>query len=244
MEYPCTGTMSTLHNKAVVNTLERLFNDMNKDKPKLQKFVQDAGIQDTAQLPELVMKHMREDYKAFYSSMNDLYLAVKPEFGQMLYMLALSRRAKTIVEFGTSFGVSTIYLAAALRDNGGGKLITTEFEANKVAVAKKNLEEAGLVDLVEFREGDALDSLQSHLLPEEIDLVLLDGAKHLYLDLLKRLEPHLKNGAIVAADNADFVPEYVQYIRDPANGYVSLDLAFEKGNELSVRVVPQKNWRK
>jgi predicted O-methyltransferase YrrM len=85
------------------------------------------------------------------------------------------------------------------------------------------------------REGDAVQTLARDL-PEEIDLVLLDGAKNLYMPILKLLEPKLKAGALVAADDADFEPEYQEYVRDPANGYVSLDLAFEKGNELSVRV--------
>jgi predicted O-methyltransferase YrrM len=76
----------------------------------------------------------------------------------------------------------------------------------------------------------------AHNLPEEIDLVLLDGAKNLYIPILKLLEPRLKAGAVVAADNADFEPEYLEYVRNPANGYVSVDLAFDKGTELSVRI--------
>jgi predicted O-methyltransferase YrrM len=85
------------------------------------------------------------------------------------------------------------------------------------------------------REGDALQTLQRDL-PEEIDLVLLDGAKNLYVPILKMLEPRLKRGALVLADNADFEPDYLAYVRNPANGYVSLDLALEQGNELSVRI--------
>jgi predicted O-methyltransferase YrrM len=117
--------------------------------------------------------------------------------------------------------------------------------------AKKNLTEAGLVDLVEFRyswtspgysatihlcrERDAVQTLAQDL-PEEIGLVLLDGAKNLYLPILKLLEQRLKTGAVVAADNADVEPEYRDYVRHPATGYVSLDLALERGTELSVRV--------
>jgi predicted O-methyltransferase YrrM len=83
-----------------------------------------------------------------------------------------------MVEFGTSFGISTLHLAAALRDNGGGRLITSEFEPSKVARARRNLEAGGVADLVEIREGDALQTLAADL-PETIDLVLLDGAKAL-----------------------------------------------------------------
>jgi len=66
--------------------------------------------------------------------------------GALLYMLARGNGARGIVEFGTSFGLSTIHLAAALRDNGGGKLIGTEFEPNKLVNARANLEAAGLAE--------------------------------------------------------------------------------------------------
>ena len=103
-----------------------------------------------------------------------LPLAVSRETGTLLYMLARSCGARTIVEFGTSFGISTLHLAAALRDNGGGRLITSEFEPSKVARARDNLTAGGLIDLVEIREGDALQTLSVDL-PETIDLLLLDA---------------------------------------------------------------------
>jgi hypothetical protein len=106
------------------------------------------------------------------------------------------------VEFGTSFGILTLHLAAALRDNGGGRLITTEFEPSKVARARENLTAGGLIDLVELRQGDALQTLKADL-PETIDLLLLDGAKALYPDVLALLEDRLRPGAFVVADDAD-----------------------------------------
>ncbi len=123
-----------------------------------------------------------------------------------------------IVEFGTSFGISTLHLAAALRDNGGGQLITSEFEPSKVARARDNLVAGGLDDLVEIREGDALTTLRTDL-PDTIDLVLLDGAKALYPDILDLVESRLKPGAFVVADNADYSPDYLARVRSPANGY-------------------------
>ena len=87
------------------------------------------------------------------------YMAVAPEFGSLLYTLARTSRAKTIVEFGLSFGVSTIFLASALRENGEGRVITTEFEPEKVVRAKRNLASAGLEEWVEIRVGDALETL-------------------------------------------------------------------------------------
>ena len=131
----------------------------------------------------------------FYGRMKNLPLAVSRETGALLYMLARSSGARTIVEFGTSFGISTLHLAAALRDNGGGRLITSEFEPSKAARAKANLKAGGVIDLVEIREGDALETLSVDL-PETIDLVLLDGAKSLYPEILSLLESRLKPGAL------------------------------------------------
>ncbi len=135
-----------------------------------------------------------------------LPLAVSRETGTLLYMLARSCRARTIVEFGTSFGISTLHLAAALRDNGGGRLITSEFEPSKVARARDNLTAGGLIDLVEIREGDALQTLKVDL-PDTIDLLLLDGAKALYPGESSSLvESRLRPGALIVADDAHYSP--------------------------------------
>ena len=116
------------------------------------------------------------DYRQYYGLLKDQPLPVSRATGRLIYMLARSAQARTIVEFGTSFGISTLHLAAALRDNGGGRLIGSEFEPSKIARALANLGAAGLSDLVEIREGDALQTLARDL-PDLIDFVLLDGAK-------------------------------------------------------------------
>jgi len=175
----------------------------------------------------------KTEYLDLYGRMKDLWLPVSEKTGTLLYMLARGSGARSIVEFGTSFGISTLHLAAALRDNGGGRLITTEFEPSKVARARQHIEAGGLADLVEIREGDALKTLAADL-PQAIDLVLLDGAKAIYPEVLGLLEPRLKPGAIVVADNADMCPEYLQRVRDPAQGYLSLP--FDEDVELSVWV--------
>jgi predicted O-methyltransferase YrrM len=148
-------------------------------------------------------------------------------------MLARGSRAKNIVEFGTSFGISTMHLAAALRDNGGGRLITSEFEPTKVARARENLKAGGLLDLVEIREGDALKTLSIDL-PESIDLLLLDGAKSLYADILSLVESRLKPGAFIVADNSDYCPEYMRRVCSPEEGYLSVSFADDV--ELSMRI--------
>ncbi|MDX8537019.1 MULTISPECIES: O-methyltransferase [Mesorhizobium] len=175
----------------------------------------------------------KTEYVDLYGRLRDLWLAVSPETGTLLYMLARSSGARVIIEFGTSFGISTLYLAAALRDNGGGRLITTEFEPSKVVRAKANLTEGGLIDLVEIREGDALQTLSADL-PDAIDLLLLDGAKALYPEILSLVESRLKPGALVIADNADLSPEYLERVRSPASGYISTP--FGDDVELSVRL--------
>jgi predicted O-methyltransferase YrrM len=148
-------------------------------------------------------------------------------------MLARSSHARTIVEFGTSFGISTLHLAAALKDNGGGHLITSEFEPSKVARARANLTAGALIDLVEIREGDALHTLGAGL-PDTIDLLLLDGAKALYPEILSLVESRLRPGAFIVADNADDSPDYLARMRTPASGYMSVP--FGEDVELSMRI--------
>jgi predicted O-methyltransferase YrrM len=160
------------------------------------------------------MLRSKTDYGELYWRMKDLPLPVSRETGALLYMLARSSGARTIVEFGTSFGISTLHLAAALRDNGGGRLITSEFEPSKAARARDNLKAGGVIDLVEIREGDALKTLSVDL-PEAIDLVLLDGAKALYPEILSLVESRLKVGVLIVADNADMSPDYLKRVRSP-----------------------------
>lgn len=179
------------------------------------------------------LMHSKTDYLELYTMLKDLWLPVSRDTGHLLYMLARSSQARAIVEFGTSFGLSTLFLAAALRDNGGGVLIGSEFEPSKIALAREHFIEGGVSDLIEIREGDALVTLASAL-PQSIDFLLLDGAKALYSDVLARVEKHLRPGALVVADNADYCPEYLAYVRSPENGYLSVPFADDV--ELSMRL--------
>jgi len=179
------------------------------------------------------LMHSKTEYLDFYSRMKDLWLPVSRETGVLLYMLARSTNARSIVEFGTSFGLSTLYMAAALRDNGGGRLIGSEFEPSKIAKAREHLAEGGVSDLVEIREGDALKTLATGL-PPSIDLLLLDGAKSLYSDVLALVESRLRPGALIVADNADHSPDYLARVRAPGSGYLSVPFAGDV--ELSTRL--------
>ena len=168
----------------------------------------DPAVADLSAEEHARLMRSKTDYRDFYGRLKDLPLPVSRETGALLYMLARGCAAQTIVEFGTSFGISTLHLAAALRDNGGGRLITSEFEPSKVARARENLTAGGLADLVEIREGDALQTLGVDL-PETIDLLLLDGAKALYPEILSLVESRLRPGAFIVADNADYSPDYL-----------------------------------
>jgi predicted O-methyltransferase YrrM len=175
----------------------------------------------------------RADYRSGLSGQAERFLAVSPSYGRFLYMCVRASRARRIVEFGTSMGISTIYLAAGLRDNGGGHLIGSEIEPTKVLRARANLATAGLSDLVDIREGDALQTLVD--VGSGVDLLLLDGAFPLYLPILKLIGQRLRTGALVLAENA-LDRDYLDHIRNPANGYRSLPVALDegRGNEFSV----------
>ncbi|MDN6886939.1 O-methyltransferase [Variovorax sp. CAN2819] len=220
--------MTTLTNKPLAPLLERLFAEAAEASPAMSAAV--AGLSDEERSK---LMRSKTGYLDLYARLKDVPLPVSRETGLLLYMLARSGGARNIVEFGTSFGISTLHLAAALRDNGGGRIITTEFEPSKVARARRNLEAGGLAELVEIREGDALQTLAADL-PESIDLLLLDGAKALYPEILALVESRLKPGAFVVADNADHSPEYLAHVRSPASGYMSTP--FGEDVELSMRL--------
>lgn len=208
--------MTTLHQAPVSTVLDRLF--------ALDETASDAATRVFGALSgdeRAALMNSKTAYADLYRRAKDLPLAVSRETGTLLYMLARASRAATIVEYGTSFGISTLHLASALRDNGGGRLVGSEFEPSKVAKARENIAAAGLADLVEIREGDALQTLARDL-PLSIDLVLLDGAKGLYPEILALVEPHLRRGAVIVADNADWSPDYLARVRSPAAGYMSL----------------------
>jgi predicted O-methyltransferase YrrM len=211
--------MNTLTATPLAPLLERLFAESEAPaSPELRAAL--AGLA-PAERARLATSTEEADYRHFYGLAKDAYLAVSRETATLLYLLARSTGARTMVEFGTSLGISTLHLAAALRDNGGGRLITTEFEPSKAARAREHFAAAGLDGLIEMREGDALATLAEDL-PTEIDLVLLDGAKGLYPGVLALLEERLRPGAIVVADDAERSPDYLLRVRSADGGYVSV----------------------
>lgn len=146
-------------------------------------------------------------------AMSEFYIPVTPEAGRLLYSLVRATRPATVVEFGMSFGISAVHLAAA---------------------AKKTFAETGLDDVITILHGDALTTLAD--LPGPVDFVLLDGWKDLYLPVLELLEPRLSPGVLVVADNtsaADTQP-YLDRVRNPDNGYVSFNFQVRDSDSMEI----------
>jgi predicted O-methyltransferase YrrM len=169
-------------------------------------------------------------------AMKEFYIPVSPEQGAFLYLTARALGARRVVEYGTSFGISTLYLAAAVRENGGGTVIGTEIEPSKHARAVAHLKEAGLADVADVRLGDARETLRDVEGP--LDLVLLDGWKDLYLPILQLLAPRLQPRAVVLADNIftfrKSLRPYVEYVQSGLHGFESTTLRISDGFEYSV----------
>lgn len=166
----------------------------------------------------------------------DYGFSIHPEQGDLLYLLCRSLRARRVVDFATSVGFSTLYLAAAMRDNGGGTVIGAEIVPQKIAAARANLEAAGLADFVEIRAGDARETLRD--VGGDVDLALIDGwpadtGPSLSLQVMQVLAPQMRPGAIAVNDNAE--DDYLEFIRNPQGGFRSMTLPLKGGTEVSVK---------
>jgi len=228
--------MNSLSNGPVAEVLERLHQEAEAaDAALAQTHSSEATSQD--EMIAQLVKDESNDLRGLYRGFAGNFLSVSPELGRFLYLCARACKAKSIVEFGSSMGISAIYMAAALRDMGGGRLIGTDLEPSKVERARANIAAAGLSGVVEFRIGDARETLKSGV-GGDIDMVMLDGAFTLYLPILELLEPHLKPGAVIIGENTfEQASGYLDYVRDPQNGYLSQRLPFEpgRGNELTIK---------
>ncbi len=213
---------TTLADPKVAAALDRMFAESAEQFASIR-----AG---TTHFPRLESASAAERADA----LSEYYLPVTQDAGRLLYALVRAARPATVVEFGMSLGISAIHLAAAVRDNGGGRVVTTELSTAKVAAAKKTFTDVGLDDLIVVLEGDALATLED--LDGPVDFVLLDGWKELYLPVLELLEPRLSPGTLVVADNtsmAELAP-YLDHVRDPANGYVSVSFPARDADSMEI----------
>lgn len=125
-------------------------------------------------------------------------LAVGPQTGRLINILARSLKAPRILELGTSYGYSGIWLAEAARASGG-RVVSMELQDYKSAYARDMAAKAGLGDYIDFQVGDAVPMIAE--LPFGLDFVLLDLWKDLYVPCLEAFYPKLSPGAIIVADN-------------------------------------------
>ena len=228
MNMQITAQEFGLDDTRVSSTLKKLHNRAKGDKWIFLRAVPAAAG---------AMLTGKKIFTAVEPHLKSAYIPVDPDQGAMLYVTARAIRAKTIVEFGTSFGISTIYLAAAARANNG-RVIGSEREPEKVKAARANVADAGLAQFVDIREGDAMKTL-AHI-DAPIDFLLLDGWKDIYLPMIEMLSPKMRAGAVVLADNIftfkKTLRPYVRHMQDRANGFESVTLPLGHGMEYSVRI--------
>ncbi len=181
---------------AVQSVLDAYQKRMDDERPRMQRAWEDG---------------------TFGQQIDDFLLPVGPESGRLLNILVKSLKAPTILELGTSYGYSGIWLAEAARATGG-RLITVDLSEKKSAYAREQAKKAGLADFVDYRVGDALEVIAE--LPHGIDFVLVDLWKKLYTPCLEAFYPKLNPGAIVVSDNMiepaserEAVMQYQQTIR-------------------------------
>jgi len=174
--------------------------------------------------------------------LSDKLVALERPKAEFCFNVCRALRARRIVEAGTSFGVSTLYLAAAVRansaeDGGAGLVIGTEHEATKAAAARQHFAEAGLTDFIELREGDLPGTLAD--LSGPIDFMLIDIWTAVALPALKQVAPHLRPGAVIVCDNTTLYREayrdYFNYVTE-SNGFSTMTLPFEGGLEFTVKI--------
>jgi predicted O-methyltransferase YrrM len=190
--------------------------------------------------------------------LKDKLIALDRPKAEFCYYLCRALRARRVVEAGTSFGVSTLFLAAAVRDNlqqearvapGFSRkfesndsdhtpvVIGTESEPEKARLARSHFDETGLAKFIDLREGDLRDTLVDVEGP--VDFMLIDIWTPMARPALGLVAPSLREGAIVVCDNSlqfrEAYREYFDFVNDPRNGFRTMTLPFEGGLEFTVR---------
>jgi predicted O-methyltransferase YrrM len=171
--------------------------------------------------------------------LSDKLVALDRDKAEFCYHVCRALRAYRVVEAGTSFGVSTLYLAAAVRDNGReGVVIGTELEPEKARSARANFAEAGLSGYIELREGDLHETLKNVGAP--VDFMLVDIWAPMARPALELVAASLREGAVVICDNTaqfrEAYGEYFEFVNDPKNRLRTMTLPFTGGLEFTVRV--------
>ena len=167
----------------------------------------------------------------------DKFVAIDRDKAEFVYLLCRSIAATRIIEAGTSFGVSTLFLAAAARDNGGGLVTTCDNEPTKMAVARQNFEIAMLSDSIDTRTGDIRNTLLN--VDKPIDFLLLDIWAPIAADVVQLVGPHIRPGGVIVADNTavrrNLYDGLFEYLEKPENGFTTRTLPFDGGLEVAVK---------
>ena len=223
---------SVLNDPALEGLLNRLHSRSDAQRDEL-----DAYVKGRLEAGTLAQSSSYDEER--HRFLSDKLVALDRDKAEFCYLLCRSLGAARVVEAGTSFGVSTLYLAAAVRDNGvsNGLVIGTEYEPEKARIARTNFEEAGLSEFIELREGDLRETLQG--VDGPVDFVLID-IWEVALPALRLVAPSLRPGAMVVCDNTaahpDYYRHYFDFINDPRNRFRTMTLPFDGGLELTVRV--------
>ena len=224
---------SPLHDSALEGLLDRLHAQSDEQVAETSTFTAEQrrlSGQDRSQ------RGFDDNMRRFFS---DKLVALDRDKATFCYQVCRALGARRVVEAGTSHGVSTLYLAAAVRDNGhdDGVVIATEYEPAKAAIARANFDEAGLAPWIELREGDLRETLVDCGGP--VDFLLVD-IWHVALDALELVAPALRPGAVVVTDNttasAQGYEPYFEFLNDPANKLRTMTLPFTGGLEFTVRI--------
>ncbi len=221
---------SVLNDPELEALLARLQADSQAQEPGMR-----AYLGRRAAAGELSWKGLDADAHRFLA---DKMVALEADKAAFCHLACRALRARRVVEVGTSYGVSTLWLAAAVRANGGGVVIGTEYEPAKAAAARANFAAAGLSDLIDLREGDLRETLK--VLEGPVDFVLIDIWTEMARPAIELIGPHLRPGAVVMADNTTAYRgpygDFFDYVNDPANGFSTMTLPFEGGFEMSVKL--------
>jgi predicted O-methyltransferase YrrM len=228
--------MSVLHDPRLERLLTRLHDKSDQQLKAMHAYYAAREKHDTA--PQ------DNDAAGIKEFLSDKLVALDRDKAEFCYQLCRANNARCIVEIGTSFGVSTLYLAAAVRDNlrggGDGVVIGTEYEPEKAKAARGHFDEAGLSRLIDLREGDLRETLKQVEGP--VDFMLVDIWIPMARPAIERVAPHLRPGAIVICDNTERYrsdySDYFAFLNDPANGFRTMTLPFDGGLELSVACQP------
>jgi predicted O-methyltransferase YrrM len=227
--------MSVLHDPALERLLDKLHAESDAQTQAIRKYYDQR---------DSVVGRPPEDQAAQTKTfLSDKLYALDRDKAEFCYQLCRANNARRIVEIGTSYGVSTLYLAAAVRDNlraaagGEGVVIGTEYEPEKARAARAHFEEAGLSRFIDLREGDLRDTLPQ--IDGPVDFILVDIWIPMARPALELIAPHLRSGAIVVSDNTEqhraSYTDYFAFINDPAQRFRTMTLPFSGGLELSVR---------